>query len=198
MSEPRPSLAPAPPPPALVVGGVLLLLTVMAAAYAVGTGGRVASPERWWTPEPIDRVPAPLFTLPSLRGADQVELQSLRGQVVVLNFFASWCVPCALEASDLQRAWRASRDRGVTFVGIAVQDEALAARAFLVRHGVAYPAAYDRDGSVMQAYNVNGIPTTVFIDPVGRIAGRHAGIFVGDAGVARLRARIDAARTPGR
>jgi len=197
MSEPQPALTPAPPHRAVVFGGILLLLAVMAASYAVGTRGRVVSPDLRW-PELIDRVPAPLFTLPSLRGPEQIALQSLRGQVVVLNFFASWCAPCALEAADLQRAWRASKDRGVTFLGIAVQDEELAARAFLARHGVSYPAVFDRDGSVMKAYDVTGIPTTVFVDPVGRIAGRHAGIFVGDAGVARLRARIDAARTLGR
>ncbi len=79
--------------------------------------------------------------------------------------------------------------------GVAIQDEEKAAEAFLARHGITYPAAFDGDGSVMQAYGITGIPTTVFIDPDGRITGRHAGIFVGDEGVARLQARIDAARS---
>jgi peroxiredoxin len=175
------------------VGGALLLVAAMAAAYALGTQSRVTAPDLLW-PEPIDRVPAPPFALPSLREPGMIALADFRGQVVVLNFFASWCAPCALEAADLQRAWHQTRGQGVVFLGVAVQDTEAEARAFLARHGVPFPAVVDRDGAVMRAYDVNGIPTTVFIDPLGRIAGRHAGIFVGDEGVARLRARIDAAR----
>jgi peroxiredoxin len=166
----------------------------MAAAYALGARGRLASPDLL-LPEPIDRVPAPMFALPSLRGPEVISLADLRGQVVVLNFFASWCAPCALEAADLARAWQQTRGQGVVFIGTAVQDTEPAARAFLEQYAVPYPAVFDRDGSVMRAYDITGIPTTVFIDPVGRIAGRHAGIFVGETGVARLRVRIDATRT---
>jgi peroxiredoxin len=80
-------------------------------------------------------------------------------------------------------------------VGIAIQDEAAAARGFLDRHGISYPAAIDATGEVMQAYRVTAIPTTFFITPDGRIAGSHAGIFVGDEGVARLQERIARARS---
>jgi peroxiredoxin len=180
--------------PALVAAG-LLVVAAMAVAYALGTRTRPTSlPDPLLVPEPIARVPAPLFSLPSLRGPERIALADFRGQVVVLNFFASWCAPCALEAADLRRTALANQDRGVMFLGIAVQDEEEAARAFLARHDVPFPAVIDRDGSVVQAYEVTGIPTTVFIDPDGRIAGRWAGMFVGDAGVARLQARIDAAR----
>lgn len=202
MAEPRsldgpalgPARAPRRPPAALLAAGALLLVAAMAVAYALGTRSRVASPDLL-LPEPVDRIPAPMFTLPSLRGPEVISLADFRGQVVVLNFFASWCAPCALEAADFGRAWQQTRDQAVAFIGIAIQDTEPAARAFLERHAVPYPAVFDRDGSIMRAYDVTGIPTTVFIDPVGRIVGRHAGIFVGDEGVARLRARIDAART---
>ena len=192
---PAPPLTPRPPA-AVLLAAAMLLVAAMAVAYALGVQTRGASrpADSLLLPEPVDRVPAPLFTLPSLRGPERIALADFRGRVVVLNFFASWCAPCALEAADLQRAWVASQERGVVFLGVAIQDEEKAAQAFLTRHGITYPAAFDGDGSVMQAYGITGIPTTVFIDPTGRITGRHAGIFVGDEGVARLQARIDAAR----
>jgi peroxiredoxin len=141
------------------------------------------------------RGPAPAFTLRSLRGAEQISLADLRGKTVVLNFFASWCAPCELEAADLQRTWGDyERARAVVFLGVAIQDEYGAAKGFLGKHGLTYPAVFDANGTVMQAYRVIGIPTTVVVDPEGRIASRYAGIFVGDQGRARLRARIDAAR----
>lgn len=141
------------------------------------------------------RGPAPVFTLRSLRGAEQISLADLRGKTVVMNFFASWCAPCELEAADLQRTWGDYKNAGdVVFLGVAIQDEYSAAKGFLGKHGLTYPAVFDAGGTVMQAYRVVGIPTTVVVDPEGRIASRYAGIFVGDQGRARLRARIDAAR----
>jgi cytochrome c biogenesis protein CcmG/thiol:disulfide interchange protein DsbE len=141
-------------------------------------------------------MPAPSFTLPSLRGEGRISLADFRGQVVVVNFFASWCEPCTLEAADLQRAWRKVEGHHVTFLGVAIQDQYREAQAFLNKYGVTYPAAFDRDGTVSEAYRLTGIPTTVFVDPQGRMAGRHSGIFVGDQGIAALLERIEAAREP--
>jgi peroxiredoxin len=173
------------------------LLSVLIVAYTLGA--RSAADSQRSLPSarpdaPTARAPAPGFALPSLRGPERIRLADFRGQVVVVNFFASWCGPCALEAADLERAWQASRGRGVMFLGVAIQDEADDARAFLERHRVTYPAVIDPTGEVMQAYRITAIPTTVFLDPEGRIASRHAGIFVGEEGVARLMERIAHAR----
>ena len=138
---------------------------------------------------------APAFTLRSLRGPDQISLADFRGKTVVINFFASWCKPCELEAADLQQTWRDYENQGdVMFLGVAIQDEYSAAKGFLDKHGLTYPAVFDASSSLMQTYRVTGIPTTVVIDPDGRVVSRHAGTFVGDQGRAALRARIDAAR----
>jgi len=138
---------------------------------------------------------APVFTLRSLRGSDQITLAEFRGKTVVMNFFASWCVPCELEAADLQRTWREYESRGdVVFLGVAIQDEYSAAKGFLEKHGLTYPAVFDAGSSTMQTFRITGIPTTVVIDPDGRVVSRYAGTFVGDPGRARLRARIDEAR----
>ncbi len=140
---------------------------------------------------------APAFSLRSLRGPDQISLAEFRGKTVMINFFASWCKPCELEAADLERTWRDYENRGdVVFLGVALQDEYSAAKGFLDKHALTYPAVFDASSSTMQTYRVTGIPTTVVIGPDGRVVSRYAGTFVGDQGRAALRSRIDAARRP--
>jgi cytochrome c biogenesis protein CcmG/thiol:disulfide interchange protein DsbE len=192
-----PARSPSPSRALLLLALALLLLSALIVAYSLGARSGVESLTLPETPPPeplAAREVAPGFSLPSLRGRERISLAEFRGQVVVLNFFASWCGPCALEAADLERTWQASRDRGVIFLGVAIQDQPDDARAFLQRHGITYPAVIDTTGEVMQAYRVTAIPTTYFLDPEGRITGRHAGIFVGDEGVARLMERIARAR----
>jgi len=188
---------PSPSRALLLLALALFLLSALIVAYSLGarSGMEGRTLPLAQLPElPAARQAAPGFSLPSLRGSERISLADFRGQVVVLNFFASWCAPCALEAADLERAWQASKDRGVVFLGVAIQDQPDDARAFLQRHGITYPAVIDTTGEVMQAYRVTAIPTTFFLDPEGRITGRHAGIFVGDEGVARLTERIERAR----
>ncbi|MDQ7849833.1 MAG: TlpA disulfide reductase family protein [Armatimonadota bacterium] len=133
--------------------------------------------------------PAPDFTLPSLRGG-QLRLSDFRGKVVLLNFFASWCAPCAAEAPDLRTVYERYRNRGVVFVGVAVLDEVDAARAFLQRHGLPYPAVFDRSGRLMERYQITGLPTSIFIDPSGMLVDRFVGPFIGPAGAAELERRL--------
>jgi cytochrome c biogenesis protein CcmG/thiol:disulfide interchange protein DsbE len=181
----------------------LLLATVLVAVAGVIVAGIVRAPTMpssarlpYGPPAvPIaERRPAPTFSLQSLRGSERVTLAAFNGRVAVINFFASWCDPCELEAADLERAWQANRARGVAFLGIAIQDRRPDAAAFVKKHAVTYPAVIDEGNATMNAYRITGIPTTVVVDPAGRIASVHAGVFVGDEGVARLQARIDAAR----
>lgn len=176
------------------IAGALVVGVAAVAAYLAGTRSVPVPRDGARLQEAPARQAAPAFTLPSLRGGREIALRDFRGQVVVLNFFASWCKPCELEAADLQRTWEAVQGQGVVLLGIAMQDRYDDARQFLEKHGLTYPAVFDRDNRVAEAYRITGIPTTVFIDPTGRIAGRHVGVFVGDEGRARLRARIEAAR----
>ncbi|MDR7522341.1 MAG: TlpA disulfide reductase family protein [Armatimonadota bacterium] len=195
--EPAPLPAPQPLRGLLVLAGALLVLAAAVVAYTMGvrsvTDTRPA-PLPVGPKAPAERPVAPVFAMPSLTTPGRISLADFRGKVVVLNFFASWCGPCALEAATLEQTWREHRDHGVVFLGVAIQDRERDARAFLERHGITYPAVFDANGEVMLAYRVVGIPTTFFIDPAGRIAGSHAGIFVGEAGAQRLGERIDAAR----
>jgi cytochrome c biogenesis protein CcmG, thiol:disulfide interchange protein DsbE len=118
---------------------------------------------------------APAFTLERLDGRGTLSLASLRGQAVVLNFWASWCGPCKDEAPLLQAASRRWQGKDVAFVGIDVKDFRGDARDFLERYGITYPNVHDGKGSTIGRYGVTGYPETYFIDATGKVRYRIAG-----------------------
>ena len=118
---------------------------------------------------------APALDLPRLDGSGLVRSADYAGQVVVLNFWASWCVPCKEENPALAAAWERYRGSGAMLIGVVYQDSADAAAAYTTRLGNTWPSVVDADGRVAIAYGVFGIPETFFIGPDGIIAGRHIG-----------------------
>lgn len=135
------------------------------------------------------RPQAPAFTLPRLTGSGVLSLDSTRGQVVVLNFWASWCIPCKEETPLLQRSWQRWKGRGVLFVGVNAKDFRGDARAFARRYRVTYPNVYDGKGSTLGRYGVTAFPETYFLDAQGRVVYRIAGAVTEpaelDAGIRR-------------
>ena len=126
-------------------------------------------------PSPLVGRPAPGFALKAFDDSP-LALETLRGKVVVLNFWASWCYPaCYEEAPVLERGWRAYRERGVVVVGIDIQDKAEAAQKFLRDFALSFPNAPDPTGKVSIEYGVYGVPETFFIDRAGRIRHKHVG-----------------------
>lgn len=101
---------------------------------------------------------------------EPLALADLRGQVVVLNFWASWCVECVPEASVLEAVWTDYRDRGVIVLGLAYTDTEPAARAFAEGNGMTFPIGPDLGGRASQAYGLTGVPETVVVDREGRLA----------------------------
>ena len=124
--------------------------------------------------------PAPEFTLPLLTGGE-LALSEHLGQPIVINFWASWCPPCRLEAPALERAWRAYREQGVMFVGVEVQDTEEVGRAYLSEFGITYPSGLDSDGTITVDYGVIGLPVTFFINDEGVVARRWVGALTGEA-----------------
>ena len=112
--------------------------------------------------------PAPNFTLGRLDRPGSLQLSSLRGKVVVLNFWASWCHPCRQEAPALEAASRQFGDRAVV-VGVDVRDESGAARSFLRKYGLSYPAVHDNRDVTWPKYGLTGLPETFFLDRRGRV-----------------------------
>ena len=119
--------------------------------------------------------PAPAFDLTALDGGGRVALEQYRGKVVVVNFFASWCVPCREEHPALVRAWERYRTSDVVLVGVLYQDSVESGREFVRRLGTTWPTAIDDDGRTALGFGVFGIPETFFIGRDGVIAGRHIG-----------------------
>lgn len=126
-------------------------------------------------PSPLVGRPAPAFALATLDGRP-VRLAQHRGQVVVVNFWASWCFPaCYEEAPVLEDGWRQWRERGVTVIGINIQDAEDRARKFVADFGLTFPNAPDPGGRVSIDYGVYGVPETFFIDRRGYIRYKHVG-----------------------
>jgi cytochrome c biogenesis protein CcmG/thiol:disulfide interchange protein DsbE len=112
--------------------------------------------------------PAPDFTMTSFDG-QEITLSDYRGQVVVVNFWASWCVPCVEEAPALEATYQKYKDQGVVFIGIAYVDSDDKSRAFLEKHGVTYINGPDLRTEISDAYRIKGVPETFVISPAGKI-----------------------------
>ena len=111
---------------------------------------------------------APDFTLNTFDGK-QISLQSLRGKVVVLNFWASWCKPCEEEAADLEAFNRAYKDKGVVMLGADYVDTEKEALAYLKKFNITYPNGPDLGTKMSQAYRIKGVPETFVIDKQGQL-----------------------------
>lgn len=112
----------------------------------------------------------------SIDDSKTIELSKLKGHVVLLNFWASWCHSCKAEAMDLEALWKDFREKGVYVLGVAIQDEASAAKAFAVEFGKNYWLALDKsDGSTAINYGVSGVPESFLIDAQGIIVHKETG-----------------------
>jgi thiol-disulfide isomerase/thioredoxin len=116
-----------------------------------------------------------------LVGGGELDPARLAGQIVVVNFWASWCGPCVVEADDLEQTYRSTKDLGVVFVGVNVRDERDKAQAFLVGRA-SYPSLFDPAGRLALSFAVPpaSIPTTIIIDRSGRIAAVQLGAVFAD------------------
>jgi cytochrome c biogenesis protein CcmG, thiol:disulfide interchange protein DsbE len=119
--------------------------------------------------------PAPAFTLQRLDGSGEVKLADLAGKVVVVNFFASWCLPCTQENPALVRVYERYRASDVVMLGVNLQESRESGLAYVQRMGMSWATLADDDGRVVLSYGVFGPPETFFIGRDGVIEGRHIG-----------------------
>jgi peroxiredoxin len=123
--------------------------------------------------------PAPEFVLPA-KGGSQVDLAKYKGQVVMLNFWASWCGPCRQEMPLLEDIYKKYNKLGFTLIGVNVEPDSKAADDWLKQTPVSFPVIYDKDSQVSKLYDVSGMPSTVIIDRKGNIRMLHRGYKPGD------------------
>ena len=123
--------------------------------------------------------PAPPFTLGSKAG-QSVSLAQYKGQVVMLNFWASWCGPCRQEMPLLESIYRKYNRLGFTLIGVNVEPDSNAANEWLKQTPVSFPILYDKESKVSKMYDVAGMPSTVIIDRSGKVRVLHRGYKPGD------------------
>ena len=165
------------------VTAVLALLGLLVWDVAHGSGGGIAAR--------VDRgetVAAPKLTLARLGASGDLSLASYRGKVVVVNFWASWCVDCKLEAQALATAQRRWQGKNVVFLGVDGQDLGSRALAYVHRYDVAYPVVRDGDGNAGKTWGVTGFPETFFVTPGGQVTPPH---YSGPVTVADLNSAIE-------
>jgi cytochrome c biogenesis protein CcmG, thiol:disulfide interchange protein DsbE len=154
---------------ARLLAGVAAAVAVIVALLMTGLGrdpSVIASPL-------VGRL-APNFTLPQLDGPP-VTLAKLRGQVVVINFWASWCAQCQVEQAALDHTWQQFQDSGVVVIGVNFEDSTGAARSYVRSADVTYPVVEDTDSRTALAYGLRGVPETFVVNQRGRVVNRVFG-----------------------
>jgi cytochrome c biogenesis protein CcmG/thiol:disulfide interchange protein DsbE len=162
----------------LVLGFLVMLLALL----AVGLQPRTSTL--------LQGKPAPAFDLVAFNGefdGQPFSSEHLRGQIVVLNMWASWCVECEKEAAVLEQAWKDYRERGVWFIGVDYLDTDTAGSDYLKRFNITYPNGPDVGSRIYQAYRCTGVPETFFIDRNGVI--QH--VQIGPIGQPQLYGLLD-------
>lgn len=161
----------------LAWSGLLLLLVILALGLRRSREGPVAVGNR-----------IPDFTLTTFEG-DEIAFSDLDGNVVVLNFWASWCKPCEEEAADLESAWRYYEPRGdVVFLGVDYVDTETEALAYMEKFSITYPNGPDLGTRISQAFRIRGVPETYIIDRQGVLQHMQLGPF---PSLASIKAEID-------
>lgn len=133
----------------------------------------------WWglrkaQAGPVESGMAPDFTITGFDGST-VTLSDLRGQVVIVNFWASWCPPCREEAAYLEETWRKYEGKGVIFIGVDWVDTQKEALAYIKEFDITYLNGPDIGSRAAQAYNIKGVPETFYVAKNGELRGVHIG-----------------------
>ena len=129
-----------------------------------------------------DRASAPEFSGLLLDGSD-FDSSSLAGDIVVINFWGSWCAPCRVETPEFQQVYDEVSAEGISFLGINVKDDRQLAQAFLDDNGIAFPSVFDPRGEIALAfrdYPANAIPSTIILDQHGRVAAVYVAVVAAD------------------
>lgn len=154
---------------ALLLAAVAVAVSAVVVLLSIGLSRDPSA-----TASPLVGRAAPDFTLAQLDGKP-FTLSELRGQVVVVNFWASWCAECHTEQPALNQTWQRFGDSGVVVVGVNFEDTADDARDYVRAAGVSYPVVEDGDSRTALSFGLRGIPETFLIDRTGRIVDRIIG-----------------------
>ncbi len=149
-------------------GRVLIVIAVLGLMGLVGW--RLYQVQK----KPLEKGLAPDFSLTSFEGKTYT-LSKLRGKVVIINFWASWCLPCREEAAYLEQTWRKYKDKDVVFLGVDWVDTPANAQAYIKEFDITYPNGPDVGTKAAQEYRIQGVPETFYVDRKGMLRGVQIG-----------------------
>jgi peroxiredoxin len=158
------------------IGAVLGLVLAVAVLFALW--GDALNPNKGLG-RPLPGELAPSFSAPDIEG-DEFRLLDYRGEVVVLNFWATWCAECEDEIPEFESIWREVGADGVQFVGVAMNDSVAAVSAVARDQNVSFPLIVEEEGQITSSYGVTGVPETFIIDQDGKVAFIHVGVVDSD------------------
>ncbi len=157
--------------PAVLAVLAMLSLGLIAGLFAAASGpfspAEAGKMRRLLQPIP-GKPQAPAFRLPDTDGTMRT-LEDWAGKVLIVNFWATWCPPCRKEMPAMERAWRKVKDKGVVLLAIHVGGNEDRIWAFLTDYDITFPVLIDKTGAVSRAWRTIGLPTTVVVDPAGRM-----------------------------
>ena len=166
---------------------VIVAFVALVVAFAFGLQN---DPSR--LPSTFLNKPAPEFDLPSLAVPNQrVSSETIAGKTVLVNVWATWCVPCREEMPLLQEEWEKHQEDNIEFIGIDVMDDKNLAAALVEEMGVTYTNLHDPSGKISNQYGVIALPATFFITKDGRVAVKNYGPFLGKEGKKKFRLYIE-------
>jgi DsbE subfamily thiol:disulfide oxidoreductase len=154
----------------LAIAGLLLALAVAGLLFTQKEAKNEFSPKS----SAEAKEPAPNFTLKIVKGKD-FHLSDYKGKPILINFFASWCLPCREEMPVLEKIVHEYGPKGVVFLGIAVDDTEAKIKDFIATYGVTFPVGLDKTATIQKSFGIYGIPTTYFINKQGEINYSHSG-----------------------
>lgn len=163
----------------LGIGVGLILFLVLPGAQISGSSVHPSPGTKTTQPlaiAPVEGAIAPDFALPT-PGGDEVNLYNLRGKVVLLNFWATWCGPCRLEMPSLQDRFDLLSDQGFTVLGINFDEPEGLVAQYGEDLGLTFPLLLDKGGRIQEVYRIRGYPTSIFVDREGMIKILHIGIM---------------------
>jgi len=141
-----------------------------------------------------ERTAAPGFTLQNVTATD-VSLSDYQGKVVLLNFWATWCMPCRQEMPSMERLWKKYQDKGLVILAVSIDEGSPSrVRSFAKKLKLSFPVALDPDGKASDLYQVSGLPVSFLIDQEGRIAAKITGSedWVSEKSIARIEGLLTA------
>ena len=167
--------------PWLILSAGLLLGLLAGLVAFVGLpqwplAAKAASAQSTSAPAPVAGAPAPDFSLNNL-GGSEVRLSDLKGQVVLVNFWATWCGPCRLEMPAIQQQYNALRDKGFTVLAVNLDEPAEDVSRYTTELALTFPVLLDPGAKINDMYRVRGYPTSFFVNRDGVIDAEHVGIM---------------------